>query len=525
MIRTSLALLATSLLLALGGSHAYECSDYYAYSAVVDSSVSSSYGGHTLYLFNTSLTNGIQQFVFSSFGAFAINDTSATLTGKLVPLGASSTVDGFNLVISFSAAPAQMGMDELLSSIEVDMSSWFFFTVSSPSYLTGFGSFAGSFFQIQQQMPTMPLQMGVGANGKNLEFGAAVWLNLISGSTTIAADININLNCTNTQSICPGNANMIATAAEVDSYAQYTGGVAVSVFDLPAAYSNFSSWVFASNSGLVRIIGDNLHLSGIIVPTASPSSGSLTVNLLFTSAPASYVDAMPHKELIASAYIENNGPIDASTWKHYFLVPSASSITDGQAYSIVLSTQMGMPLQVGYGANGKNIKLGASGWFDYTFLTFSGSLDINLDLNCTNEASSSSSSSASSSSSSSSSESSCHLTVSTSISTTWIENGRNTSLVYVTLTNTGSETITNANVKLDQHNDDCSAFAESCIRQLWSLDSSLCSSANTATCTYQLPSWITDFGGLQVAASTNWGFISYSPVTDITAQAICSTSA
>ncbi|MEQ8765222.1 MAG: hypothetical protein RL885_14910 [Planctomycetota bacterium] len=72
----------------------------------------------------------------------------------------------------------------------------------------------------------------------------------------------------------------------------------------------------------------------------------------------------PKKELAPGAYIENGGPVDASTW-HYYIVTTGTLIGEGNnAGCSIQVMRMGEAFQVGVGASGKNVRLGASGWLD-----------------------------------------------------------------------------------------------------------------------------------------------------------------
>ncbi len=94
----------------------------------------------------------------------------------------------------------------------------------------------------------------------------------------------------------------------------------------------------------------------------------------------------PKKELHSAAYVENGGPIDASTW-HYYLVTEGMLIgLEDEAGCAVSLSRMGPAFQVGEGASGKNLHYGASGWLDLLFSctgedSFECRGDFNLDLN------------------------------------------------------------------------------------------------------------------------------------------------
>ncbi len=75
----------------------------------------------------------------------------------------------------------------------------------------------------------------------------------------------------------------------------------------------------------------------------------------------------PKKELKASSYIENGGPIDTSTWSHFRLTEGTivgSGSASGLSFSVTERPLDGVyPGQFGVGANGKNGNLGFSVWF------------------------------------------------------------------------------------------------------------------------------------------------------------------
>jgi len=316
-------------------------------------------------------------------------------------------------------------------------------------------------------------------------------------------------------SVCPNSGNMIATAASDDSFATTTGGDSFSFFDAPSQIGAFS-WVFNSNGGLLVSNNGQLHLTGTIVP-ADASLGlarSFDVNLLFRSPSAEELLSIqmmaPHLELAPAAYVAQNGPINPASWSFYLIDTNASAITDAtDGVSISLSTQMGMPLQVGVGANGKNIKFGASGWFDYTmssptgaFSPFSGSMDINLDLNC--------------SASAPAAPSDCSISVSAVLRTQWLENTDTITLWDITVTNTGSLPVTSASFDI-AYPTSLGCAEGACIRQSWNLNVD----SNGA---YQLPSWLTDFGGLAPANSFVWGIISTDTNVVFSGTPLCSSS-
>jgi hypothetical protein len=77
----------------------------------------------------------------------------------------------------------------------------------------------------------------------------------------------------------------------------------------------------------------------------------------------------PKTTLDPSAYIQNGGPVDPSTWVFYTEFHGTLTgfgIWDGLVLSI---TRRGPAFQVGIGANDKNVNFGMSGWFTWTVLS------------------------------------------------------------------------------------------------------------------------------------------------------------
>lgn len=106
-------------------------------------------------------------------------------------------------------------------------------------------------------------------------------------------------------------------------------------------------------------------LSGTIQSQVDPSiSFDVLLSFVGLTGPGS---GGPKKELKTSAYVENGGPIDVSTWS-YFRLAEGSITGTGAASGLnfsVLERPKGniYPGQLGVGANGKNGELGFAVWF------------------------------------------------------------------------------------------------------------------------------------------------------------------
>ncbi|MFY9821172.1 MAG: SdrD B-like domain-containing protein [Thermoanaerobaculia bacterium] len=160
-------------------------------------------------------------------------------------------------------------------------------------------------------------------------------------------------------------------------------------FYLPGIGIDF---VFTPNPGSFITSGDGTaSLTGTVRSLSNPNNG-FTVTVHFSGYQATPPPDSPKKELFASAYVENGGPIDPSTWFYYTSFTGTLTGIDNYAGAEIQLAQTGPAFQVGVGANGKNGNFGASGWFLWTVtqqpagggsLQTNGQGDINVDLiNC-----------------------------------------------------------------------------------------------------------------------------------------------
>jgi hypothetical protein len=134
--------------------------------------------------------------------------------------------------------------------------------------------------------------------------------------------------------------------------------------------------------------GGTAKMSGTLRSQSNPLKGfAVVVNLSgFTMVPPA---GSPKKELQACAYVENGGPVDASTWAYYTTFTATLTGVDTYAGAVITLVQTGPAFQIGYGANGKNFNFGASSWFKWTVvkqptgcpaLLASGQGDFNVDF-------------------------------------------------------------------------------------------------------------------------------------------------
>ncbi len=178
--------------------------------------------------------------------------------------------------------------------------------------------------------------------------------------------------------------NGCAIAAGLSAvYGPSSGGQA---FWLPGIVTDL---VFTPNPGGFVVNGDGTaRLTGSVVSVSDPTKG-FTIDVQFSGLTFVTPAGSPKKELQSSAYKENGGPVDTSTWFYFTAYTGTLTGTGSYAGAVISITRTGPAFQVGIGANGKNINFGGSGWYNWTVThqpTSGGSLqttgqgDINIDL-------------------------------------------------------------------------------------------------------------------------------------------------
>ncbi len=180
----------------------------------------------------------------------------------------------------------------------------------------------------------------------------------------------------------------IATAAEKDpTYGRYSGGHAIW---LPGLATD-SRWVFEGDGRFTEVDLEDATLTGTIQNVGNANL-RMTVTMTFEDYPAG--NPAPKKELTAAAYTATGGGIDTSTWHYYRIVDGVSFTGLGSLAGLEIELEHrpadeSYGYQVGDGANGKNLRNGMSGWFDWsvkgtapngwTGKTGVGDVNINLD--------------------------------------------------------------------------------------------------------------------------------------------------
>lgn len=167
---------------------------YNASAAVSDLTYYSHNHNHALYLpgFATDL-------VFQPGALFTqFVDGTGILTAQAFSL--SAPANGFDVVLHFSGlvatSPTNNPKRELLDNAysenggPVDVETWFYYQTWQGT-LSGTGDFAGSELTLVARGPAF--QWGIGASGKNVEFGGSGWFTaMLTGGGEYTGDFNLN---------------------------------------------------------------------------------------------------------------------------------------------------------------------------------------------------------------------------------------------------------------------------------------------------------------------------------------------
>lgn len=92
----------------------------------------------------------------------------------------------------------------------------------------------------------------------------------------------------------------------------------------------------------------------------------------------------PKRELHSSNYTDDGGTINSSTWIMFDIVSASFEglgVNSGVTVDVAQkSLDRNYGFQLGYGANGKNLNYGMSGWIMYDYLQDTHRGDLNVDL-------------------------------------------------------------------------------------------------------------------------------------------------
>ncbi len=344
-------------------------------------------------------------FAFDPIGQLEERDDgTATLTGIIASL--SQPGIRFSVHLNYSGRiltgeagypPAGSPKKELIPSayIEnggpIDPATWTYYTAGN-GFFVGLGAAQGALLQVALDGPAF--QVGTGANGKNVLFGASGWIAAktlsqpsLSGLVfpeIVYGDGNMQLASEARPCAAPADADSTVGGVDGGHAFTFTGGVG-------------SDFVFASPGSFTERSDGTATISGRLVRASNPLQGFfVTLDLGQRVDPGDVGFAppgSPKQELSPLAYVDNGGPIDPLGWHYYLAVNGTLVGADDFTGAVVAMERVGPALQVGMGANGKNASYGLSSWFKLTTTsqplagpvlpeTFSGDGNIDLQAEC-----------------------------------------------------------------------------------------------------------------------------------------------
>ena len=244
-----------------------------------------------------------------------------------------------------------------------------------------FNNLAGGTYTVRVVASTLPAGMAETYDLDGVASADQATVALAAGATRTDVDFGYR--------IPPGSQQYCA----IESFSNpvFNSGPNGHAFWLPGIGTDF---VFTPSPGSFTVNNDGTAtLTGTLHSKSNPANG-FTVTVSFSGYTTTPPDGSPKKELFDSAYVQNGGPIDPSTWVYYTSFTGTLTGTGSYAGALIQLEKTGPAFQIGQGANGKNGNFGGSGWFNWTVAsqpTSGGSLqttgqgDINVDLaNCQN---------------------------------------------------------------------------------------------------------------------------------------------
>ncbi len=241
----------------------------------------------------------------------------------------------------------------------VDPGTWHYHTAVAGT-LRGLGARQGAVLAVTRSGPAV--QVGVGANGANLRFGllGSLELTLVEppdagpGLPGALPAARIALTIERHSQRCAREAPRDAAVCAL------SGGYAL---HLPALGGNF---VLEAGAAFAELADGSARLRG----TLARASGA-PARYLIDLALSGRVDAgmptpagSPVRELLPAAYSDAGGSIEPGRWHYYTTLEGSLLGLGNHAGANVRLTRSGAAFQVGRGANGRNVRFGASGWIE-----------------------------------------------------------------------------------------------------------------------------------------------------------------
>jgi hypothetical protein len=154
---------------------------------------------------------------------------------------------------------------------------------------------------------------------------------------------------------------------------------------LPGIATDF---IFSTPGSFVENPDGTAHLSGTVFSESNPTR-SFVIDVSLSGRTSTPPPGSPKKDFDDCAYVEHGGPIDSSTWHYYTNYTGTLTGAGSFAGALLNIVPTGPAFQVGFGANNKNLRFGASSWFIWTVaqqpssgsgLPLTGQGDFNLEI-------------------------------------------------------------------------------------------------------------------------------------------------
>jgi phage tail protein X len=267
----------------------------------------------------------------------------------------------------------------------VDPASWHYYA-ETDGFLIGLEDLAGARVRLGRMGPAF--QIGLGASGSSLEYGASGWLTVEVLAQPAAGpalpwfpdDGDVNL-------VLDNGCRIYASGALGDPALGAQGEHALK---LPGIGEDF---VFDTRGRFLEHQDGTAQLTGVVARISDPTQRfALDVRfdgLALPSTPFHPPAGSPKLELPAFVYAPSGEPIDVLTWRYYRSTHGELTGLGSLAGARVAIERTGPAFQVGLGASGKNLRFGASGSLEVEVLEQPSSGpalapsshgDINVDL-------------------------------------------------------------------------------------------------------------------------------------------------
>ncbi|GAM20384.1 hypothetical protein SAMD00019534_035590 [Acytostelium subglobosum LB1] len=361
------------------------CDVFDVSAAKIDPTYYQGTGGHAMFFGDSKIPSGIIEWDFYQNEAIIQNDGEfIALSGTLIPPGKTSPFLEIKMVLEKSKGSfpphKELKPDAYVPFGPVDPQTWMYYRLKTSTIEAHGAPLEGMNIELSEHMD-MPMQVGIGANGKNIVNGMSGWYNFkftkdgkVIYTSDQVVDFNLNIKCTD----CPLG---YYSAYPADKQALF-----VSASDM-TPFAGYSQWHFAENSGIVQLNPDfSITVGGVYIPLGKDAP---TMVCTMDFYPDLDTFRSMKMELPAADYFPT-GPVDVGTWALYRVNTTNSLCSVDTGYTIIITDDKNMPAQVGVGANGKNTDLGLSVWMGFQVMRPDGSiyqnpsdvLDINIGLVC-----------------------------------------------------------------------------------------------------------------------------------------------